>query len=143
MASGMANSQSAKFLNGYGNRFQFLDVGIHRMLVELQCLSQRQNFCGFGSGHHPHSVRIRHNNVLRFHFHTVAKERNVGSLESTMINRSRRNNPQRIDGKPDSVELGNVAHAAVNYRARKVPCAHEPIRPPIPALCTPSSTDMT
>ena len=79
--------QATKFLDGLLNRFVFLYVSVHGMLLKIQRLGEGKDFLSFGTGHDDYAIVIGTDNVARLDLYAITDQGDVGAPEAVMMNR--------------------------------------------------------
>src|SRR5213596_1760393 len=78
--------QASEFLDCFLDRFQLLDIGIHRMFFEVHVLCSGKNFCGIGARNNNYAVGIGGNDITGGNRNAVADHRNICASEAIMSN---------------------------------------------------------
>src|SRR3974390_751418 len=116
--------EPSEFLHRFLDGFEFFDVGVHGVLLEIQLLCECKNLCRFGARNDNDTVCVRNNDVGRLHFNAVADDRNVGTGEAVMTDGSGRHNPQGVHRESDLLQVSDVAHPTVDDRTGKFARRH-------------------
>ena len=94
------------------------------MFFKVQLLCQYQDLRGNLTGYDHDSIAIRGHNVTGIHFHSIAYHRDACAGNTIMPRRSCRINTGSVDRESNLAQIGNVAHASINYSAGKVARRH-------------------
>src|SRR5580658_3029162 len=94
------------------------------MLFEIHLLSELERGGSGCSRDDDDSIGIGHDDVGGIHGDTVADDRDIGAGEAVVCYRRGGNDAERVNRKPDLLQVGDVAHATVDHGSREISCAH-------------------
>src|SRR5579871_1959451 len=94
------------------------------MFFEIHLASDLQNFSRGSARNGDDPVVIGGDDVAGVDRNAVAHNGNIRSAESVVTHGSGRHNAQSENGEADLLQVGDVAHAAVDHRPRKIACSH-------------------
>ena len=94
------------------------------MFFEIHVLSHGQNFSRFGARDRDHPVRVGDDEVTCVDRHSIADHTDVCARKAIVADRGRRHDAQCENRKTNFLQVGDVAHATINYRSGKISCCH-------------------
>ena len=97
----------AEFLDCLHDRLQLFNDCVHRMLLIVHLLREREYGLRLGFRHNGHSVTIGNNDISRIHRDAIAEQWDLRSCKPVVMHRGGGNNSSGENGETNLAQVGD------------------------------------